>query len=100
VVDGDRPRAGLDVDDAGPGWLRWPHSLCSGEVHTSVGTAGSWATRVYERRKEGMEVDFGSLEGRNCRMSVCRELVMSSHWTAGGCGAYALQGSVNLSLTD
>ena len=26
VVDGDRPRAGLDADDA-LGWLRWPHGL-------------------------------------------------------------------------
>lgn len=26
VVDGDRPRADLDADDA-LGWLRWPHGL-------------------------------------------------------------------------
>ena len=54
MVDGDRPRARLDVDGAGPGWLRWPHGLCSGEVLSSAGTTRSWATRG------GMEVDFGS----------------------------------------
>ena len=32
VVDGDRPRARLDVDGAAPGWLRRAHGLFSGEA--------------------------------------------------------------------
>jgi len=32
VVDGDRPRARLDLDRAAPGWLRRAHGLFSGEV--------------------------------------------------------------------
>jgi len=32
VVDGDRPRARLDVDRAAPGWLRRAHGLFSGEA--------------------------------------------------------------------
>jgi hypothetical protein len=32
VVDGDRPRARLDVDGAAPSWLRRAHGLFSGEV--------------------------------------------------------------------
>lgn len=32
VVDGDRPRARLDADDAAPGRLRRAHGLCSGEA--------------------------------------------------------------------
>jgi hypothetical protein len=57
VVDGDRPRARLDVDGAAPSWLRRAHGLFSGEVpllrlpRRARGDAGLGGV--------GMAVDFG-----------------------------------------
>lgn len=53
IVDGDRPRARLDVDGAAPGGLRRAHGLCSGEYPLLRRRGELVATRGYERARNG-----------------------------------------------